>query len=88
MSTHGLGSGPGGINEKNDKRRFYTLLGDVWSHQKNAWLDDNGGTCVWLFLLLFIDHYFVWNERRKPWIPQLVFDMFEWIDDESWLAQA
>lgn len=62
-------------------------MGEFWSHQKNVWLDNNGGTFVWIFLLLFVDHYFVWNERRRRWILELVFDMFEWIDDASWLPK-
>jgi hypothetical protein len=61
----------GGIGDKNDKRRFENFLGDVWSHQENAWLNNNGGhiqdqVYLWGTLTfwskMFFKSFFVWEK--------------------------
>jgi hypothetical protein len=83
MSTHGFGNGVElvKIMIKGDLKTSWVMF----DHFKRV---HDWTTCVWSFLLSFIDRYFVWNESKRPWVLELVLDMLEWTSDVSGLPKT
>ncbi len=85
MSTHDLESGMDLVKKmtKGDLQTSWVMFDHI---KKNAQLDNNGGTCVWSFLSVFIEHCFVWDQNWNFWVPGLVMVIFESIVDASNVA--